>query len=1190
MSEKKDVPLAPTRSTNEMELSTMSAPDPHLLEAARYVTRRFTENDAASFVPHVCRIPADATGFYRFTRRDHIQRAAIRAVQFEEGAKRATRMARENKLPRAEPHQTIMRVESSPLLVPTKPIGPPGTMLRDLRPSAGIAISESDHRVRSFMQLFGDDPHMYCPNINTSFGPRPASAINSPPALALAGKADESIPNLNLSMSSRTPLAGPKPAPSLSGEALDKPGSFQLSGFQAPVVDAESEIEHPHNQCEELDPTIVGTNPRNGLPAAVVEERRAKYGFNEILEKKTSAWRRFIGFFMGPIAYLIEASFILSAAIGDWPSFGIILALLFINAFIGFIEESKAESAIDALKSTVALKSNCVRDGEWREVLARELVPGDIVLLRLGDSVPADAQLLGLNSSFEPTKIPLSIDESGLTGETLPVEKRKGDMAHSATIVKQGAMVAVVAKIGEQTQMGRSAKLMAETNEQGHFQKVVGQIGNFLIVLTVTAVGFILIVKGAKGYSSNDFLTQVLSLTIAAIPVGLPTVMSITMATGASMMAKKQVIARKITAVEPLAGVEILCSDKTGTLTLNQLTLDEPYLEPGFSPEDLLLYAFMASEPGAQDAIEVCVRKAALQRVQVLAGMAANTHDAPGYRTIEFHPFDPISKLTRAIVHPVNSPQGEVLTVAKGAPQVILKLCNNRRSEPEDAIRAMAQRGLRALGVARGKVVDQTVQWELVGLLSLLDPPRPDSATVIRACKQYGIDVKMITGDAPLVAKEVAKRLGLFQNILTPVILHSFGESEKAAIQCALKADGFAQVIPEDKFRIVELLQKDNFGKLIAMTGDGVNDAPALKKADVGFAVHGCTDAARNAASIVLLEPGLSPIVHGIFVARQIFQRMRSYTVYRISATIFFVVFLFVVSMAYDYTLPPLNMVLVTLMNDIATIAIATDNAIVSERPDKWRLGEVICLSFLLGGLLAGEAFGFFFVSFYVFNASTSDLNSIMYLVLSMSAEFIIFSTRLSLPLYRQLPSLLLTAAVIGAQVIAFFLAVYGALGNPIGWGWGMAILGITLSYTVLIDVCKVFVYRHWNYELTAKLWPSPTRRNEARRRRERAVQLQRIAAIQRKLRIAVWQLAAPVVFRPPPAEPPQAEPLMFFNDDEDSPHPQPAPSKLSPHPSQLPSQQPAPQDARQSQPPSQSGRGSSGGTVSWNEVRIPME
>jgi len=1138
MSEQKDVPLlVAARSSNELELSTISAPDPHMLEAAHNITRRFSENDAASFVPRVRRIPADPTGFYRFTRRDHIQRAAIRAVQFEEGAKFATRMARQNKLPPPpEARHGIMRIESSPVLVSSTSGGPAGPMLRDLRPSAGIAISESDQRVRSFMQLFGDDPRMYAPGINTSVGPRPTSAANSPPVLALTGKSDVSIPHLNLSVSSDAPL---KPASTVA--SVEKPVGLQLAGFAAPVMD-EEEAEHPHNQVEELDPAIVGTNPRIGLAPAVVEERRLKYGFNEIIEKKTPAWRRFIGFFMGPIAYLIEAAFILSAAIGDWPSFGIILALLFINAFIGFIEESKAESAIDALKSTVALKANCVRDGEWKETPARELLPGDIVLLRLGDSVPADAQLLGLNSNFESTKLPLSIDESGLTGETLPVEKRKGDMAHSGTIVKQGAMVAVVAKIGEQTEMGRSAKLMAETQEQGHFQKVVGQIGNFLIILTITAVGLILIVKGVKGYSSTDFLTEVLSLTIAAIPVGLPTVMSITMATGASLMAKKQVIARKITAVEPLAGVEILCSDKTGTLTLNQLTLDDPYLEPGFTPEDLLLYSFLASEPGAQDAIEVCVRKAALQRVQLLAGMAPNASDAPGFHTLEFHPFDPISKLTRAIVQPVNGPQGEVITVAKGAPQVILKLCNNVRAEPEAAISAMAKRGLRALGVARGKVVDQAVQWELVGMMSLLDPPRPDSATVIKACNQYGIGVKMITGDAPLVAKEVAKRLGLFQNILTPVVLHSFGESEKAAIHCALKADGFAQVIPEDKFRIVELLQKDNFGKLIAMTGDGVNDAPALKKADVGFAVHGCTDAARSAASIVLLEPGLSPIVHGIFVARQIFQRMRSYTVYRISATIFFVVFLFVVSMAYDYTLPPLNMVLVTLMNDIATIAIATDNAIVSERPDKWRLGEVISLSFLLGGLLSGEAFAFFFVSFYVFNASASDLNSIMYLVLSMAAEFIIFSTRLSLPLYRQMPSMLLTAAVIGAQVIAFFLAVYGALGSAIGWGWGISILVITLSYTLLIDVFKVLVYRHWNYELTAKLWPSPTRRKEARRRRQRVVQLQRVAAIRRKLRIAMWQLAAPVVFQPPPVAPVQQEPLMFFNDGDNSPHPQQSP------------------------------------------------
>jgi plasma-membrane proton-efflux P-type ATPase len=670
-------------------------------------------------------------------------------------------------------------------------------------------------------------------------------------------------------------------------------------------------VEHEDEISPELE-LLLHTDPSHGLTSTEVEERQTRFGMNELPDKKTNPFLKFFGYFTGPISYLIEIACIIAAIVGDWIDFGIILALLIINAVIGYIEEAKAESALDALRQTLALKTRCWRDNELKEVDVKELVPGDVIVLRIGDIVPADARLLGLGVNGEESEAELMIDQSGLTGESLLVAKKKGSTVYSSSIIKQGQQLAIVTKTGTDTFIGRAANLIAITAEEGHFQKIIGKIGNVLIWSTVVLVVIVFIYQmvhfhGTPKGNWKIVLENCLVLTVAAIPVGLPTVMSVTMAVGAKQLAAKQVIVKRLTAVEELASVSVLCSDKTGTLTLNELTFDKPWLANNYTEDDILLYSYLSAEPGANDPIESAVRKAAESQLDILKNRQ-NAREIPGYKVTKFSPFNPTTKMTQATVMNLNT--NESFSVAKGAPQVITQLVGGS-DDAVRAVNALARRGLRALGVA--KTVPGTAdKFELVGMISLLDPPRPDSMATIAQCNALGVDVKMITGDQMIIAKEVAARLGMGRVILDANHLVDPNKSEEEVTEHCIRADGFAQVIPEHKYRVVELLQ--NKGLLVGMTGDGVNDAPALKKADVGIAVEGCTDAARSAADIVLLAPGLSTICDGIITSRAIFQRLRSYALYRITSTIHFLLFMFIITLIEDWTMPAVLLIMICVL------------------------------------------------------------------------------------------------------------------------------------------------------------------------------------------------------------------------------------------------------------------------------------
>ncbi|KAI8057500.1 plasma-membrane proton-efflux P-type ATPase [Thamnidium elegans] len=819
------------------------------------------------------------------------------------------------------------------------------------------------------------------------------------------------------------------------------------------------------------------TQPTYGLTDTQVTDRLSKFGRNELQEIKKSKIKHFLSFFTGAIAYLMEISIILTAITQDWVDFSIILAMLVINALIGYSEEAKADSAVAALKNSLALHTRCWRNGKIIEINAIELVIGDVIVIRLGDIVPADVRLLGIGATGEEIDGDIQIDQSALTGESLPIRKRKGDLVYSSSTVKQGQQLGIVIRTGPNTFIGKAANLISITTDAGHFQKVVNYIGNFLIALSVLLVLIIFTYDLVEKKIQNGAVTkddvlgalkEMVVLAIAAIPVGLPTVMSVTMAIGAKQLAKKQVIVKRLTAVEELASVSILCSDKTGTLTLNELTFDEPYLAKTYTKSDILLYAYLSSEPATSDPIEFAIRNAATRDHPLIT---SEKHEAMGYKVKTFKPFDPNEKMSRATILE-NSTQS-TFKVAKGAPQVIINLVKryNRDSmhEAEDVVLEFASRGLRALGVARTKstsIIDNgEEEWELVGIFSLIDPPRHDSAETIKDCAEYGISVKMITGDQTIIAKEVAQRLDMGQNILDANSLVDPSKTDdQVALQC-LEVDGFARVIPEHKYRVVELLQGK--GYFVAMTGDGVNDAPALKKANVGIAVHGSTDAARTASDIVLLSPGLSAIIDGIKTSRAIFQRLQSYALYRISSTIHFLIFFFVITLVEDWQMPPIFLILISVLNDAATMIMTIDNVTISKNPNVWRLRLLVVLSTVLAVFLSLFSFAHFYIFKNIIQVTEGQLYSVMYLHISAAPHFIIFSTRTEGFWWNSLPSLAFTVVVLTTQIIALVLSVYGFVGDAkvegIGWAQGLIILAVALVTFVLVDLVKVLTIRLWN-------------------------------------------------------------------------------------------------------------------------------
>ncbi|MGA8664603.1 MAG: plasma-membrane proton-efflux P-type ATPase [Thermoplasmata archaeon] len=785
--------------------------------------------------------------------------------------------------------------------------------------------------------------------------------------------------------------------------------------------------------------------PPKGLSSSEVRDHRAREGFNEIPERKVSLWRRLASYLWGPIPWMIEVAAVLAAVLQNWDDFAIILTLLLVNAAVGFWEEYQSGNAVASLKAHLAPQARALRDGAWTSLPARELVPGDTVRLRMGDIVPADVLLLADAS--------LELDQSALTGESLPVSRSVGEAALSGSIVRRGEGSATVTAIGTKTFLGRTAQLVAAAEPVSHLQRAILRIGDTLIMLALGLAGVIEAVSLVRGVNLLTSVQFTLVLAVAAIPVAMPTVLSVTMAVGARTLAGQKAIVSRLESMEELAGIDVLCSDKTGTLTQNILRMGDPIPSEGVTATEVLVAAALASRVEDHDPIDDAI----------LASPVAATVEGK-FRVVRFVPFDPVLKRTEATV---TGPDGSSLRVTKGAPQAILALTGGAiavRTTLEATITEIAQRGYRALGVARARGARP---WEYLGVVPLFDPLREDSAEVLAAIRGLAVQVKMVTGDQAAIARETGHQLGMEGAVTTP-------DEWTGAVSAAQRSDLvehtsiFAQVFPEHKYELVEELQKH--GHIVGMTGDGVNDAPALKKADAGIAVYGATDAARSAAAVVLTAPGLGVILTAIRQARQTFARMTAYAIYRIEETIRLLLFitLSVVILGF-FPVTALQIVLIALLNDGAILAIAYDRTPISEAPVFWRMGRILRVATVLGITGVTSTFVLLAIAVGTLHIAGAPLQTLFYLKLSVAGHFVIFLTRTEGPFWKSRPANVLLLSVIGTQVFASVLALMGWLIPRVPPLWVAGIWGYAALEMLLVDRAKLWTYRWWDRSEAAK-------------------------------------------------------------------------------------------------------------------------
>jgi H+-transporting ATPase len=828
----------------------------------------------------------------------------------------------------------------------------------------------------------------------------------------------------------------------------------------------------------------------SGLVADEVQVRLQRYGYNEIEEKEEPLWHRIFRRFWGPIPWMIEIAAILSAVVQKWDDFVIIAIMLLVNAGLDFFQEHRALNALKSLKQRLKAEVIVLRDGEFKTVPARELVPGDI-----GNIVPADVQLL--QGDY------LAVDQSALTGESLPVDKKVNDVAYASTVVKQGEMLAVVVNTGANTNFHTVVALVAKASleERSHFQKTVIRIGDFLILVTIALVVLIVMVSLFRHEHMLEIARFALVLTVAAIPVALPAVLSVTMAVGAINLARRQAIVSRLTAIEELAGVGIFCSDKTGTLTKNEMRVAEPVVFPGHDERELLLVGALASKRENNDPIEIPI-------FEYIDDKRIDA-DWNSYRQTAFTPFDPMRKRTEAAIEK----DGEHFMAVKGAAQVLLGMTQISDTEMQTInqhVDQLATKGYRTLAVGRRR---RDAPLELIGLIPLYDPPRDDSKQVITDMQRYGVEVKMVTGDNLAIAREIGSLLGLEQRTLRAAQLSGSASNEflalasvlSTAIYQQLKPDVsrrdaqqfadevmktveemydtrllerefihthesaivdmiesvniFAEVVPEDKYRIVDTLQKG--GHIVAMTGDGVNDAPALKKADCGIAVSNATDAARAAADIILTASGLSVINEAVKQARITFERMKSYATFRIAETIRIILFMTLSIVVFNfYPITALMIILLALLNDLPILAIAYDNTRVSRRPVRWKMQELLTVSSVLGGTGVIASFLLFFLLKEA-GFSEAMIQSMLFLKLIIAGHSTLYITRTEGWFWqRPYPAPLLLGATFGTEILGTLIAVYGFLITPIGWEFALWMWAYALAWFVVNDVVKMLAYR----------------------------------------------------------------------------------------------------------------------------------
>lgn len=782
-----------------------------------------------------------------------------------------------------------------------------------------------------------------------------------------------------------------------------------------------------YNQASVMNENRVVAAAPTGLTVAEAQDRLRQFGPNRVEKESRHPLRSFFVKFWAPVPWMLEATIVLEILVHKLDEAVIIGVLLLFNSILSFVQENQANRALALLRSRLSVQARVLRDGHWQLIPAEQLVPGDVIHLRLGDLAPADARLFdGL----------VEADQSDLTGESQPVEKSAGAIVYAGSRIKRGEASGEVTATGRHTYFGKTAELVKTAKTASHLQEIIFAIVKYLVVLDAVLVGALLVYAGFAHLPWSEVLPFALILLVASVPVALPGMFTIATALGALDMSHHAVLVTRLSAVEEAAAMDVLCTDKTGTITQNRLTVAQICPFGDRNSEEVLRMAALASDPATQDPIDLAVFAAA-QEKKVL--------NAVSHR-IQFIPFDPATKRSEAIYE---QSEGK-LRVIKGAPDAIISLVRDGGSIANE-VEKLAGRGARVLAVAAGT----EHSLELVGLLGLEDPVREDSKALVQNLKGLGVRVIMVTGDGPATACAVSLQVGIGDRVGSAENLRD------GAGAAAERYDVFAGVFPEDKFRLVQALQRQ--GHVVGMTGDGVNDAPALKQAEAGIAVSTATDVAKAAASVVLTESGLMGVVRAVETGRRIYQRMLTYTLNKIIKTLEIAVFLSVgLILTGTFVITPLLVVLLLFTNDFVTMSIATDHVSFSLQPDRWDVRTLMLTAGTLAGFVLVLSFAVFFAGRDILHLPLSQLQTLVFLMLVFTGQGNIYLVRERNRLWHSIPSRWLILSSAADLLVVSLMATSGILMAPISWSLVASLLAIVLVFLFFIDGLKIHVFRHF--------------------------------------------------------------------------------------------------------------------------------
>jgi H+-transporting ATPase len=778
---------------------------------------------------------------------------------------------------------------------------------------------------------------------------------------------------------------------------------------------------------------------QNGLTEPEAIQRTQTYSFNEVVEKKINPLLAFLSRYWGPMPWLLELAIVLSCILKHYLEAGIIFSLLTINTVIGYVQSRGSQRSLESLKTRLAIQADVLRDGKWATMEARVIVPGDIISVGLGDIIPADAKLVSSE---------LSIDQSILTGESLPVEAQPSALLYSGSIVKRGEAKCLVINTGANTYFGQTAELVKIAKPRSHQEQIMLSVVRYMIILGIIALILVASYAAVIGTGILSILTFAVIFLMGAVPVALPAVLAIVQSVGAIELAKRGILVTRLNSIEDAASIDILCLDKTGTITQNKLSVGEVIPFAGFTKDDVSVMGSLASQEQSKDAIDMAI----------LENFRSAKVSLTPYKPISFTPFEPSTKRSEALV----SAEGKRFRVMKGAPQIVISLCRGldaaTLAKANQTIEELSMKGYRTLAVAKSAADDLDVM-QLVGLVSLSDPPRPDSKEMIKGAKALGVKPVMLTGDNIAIAREIARQVEIGTRIIRMDDFRKLNDAEQARL--VEESDGFAEIYPEDKYKIVKLLQ--DRGHMIGMTGDGVNDAPALKQAELGIAVSSATDVAKASASMVLTETGIGVIIETIKTSRHIYQRMLTWVINKVTKVIQLIGLLTIgFFWFHDLVVSLLGMVLLIFANDFVTMSLATDNVKHTANPNKWNVRNITFASLIVGALLVVEGVIALYLGQHFFHLEWEQLRTFIVLMLIFTSQFRVYIVRERNYFWSSLPGRELLIATVGTIIGFSLLGVYGIFVTALTPWQVLFILGFSALFTLAIDFPKHLAFKQF--------------------------------------------------------------------------------------------------------------------------------